>query len=145
MPVASQSSPFSRLPLGVLGYAQVTGPLSGFTSAVPQDLAGLATTVKVKPGRLIRLSGFCFVTRTVADGFAQVLINEGANVLTNVAYSNLLYSYAQSGFVVLQPSAGTHTYKMTIQFQTGTGSCGIDAGPQYPAQLVVEDLGAYPV
>jgi len=144
MPVAPQTSPFSRLPAGVLGRAQITGPLAGFSGASVQDLAGLAVTVNVKPGRLVRVSGQCFVTRTVADGFTQVLINEGANVLQNVAYSNLLYSYVQQGAVLLQPSGGSHTYKLTIQFQTGTGTTGIDAGPQYPAFILVEDLGAYP-
>jgi hypothetical protein len=45
------------------------------------------------------------------------------------------------GSTVITPSAGAHTYKLTLQRNSGTGTVRIFADADVPAFILVEDLG----
>jgi hypothetical protein len=43
--------------------------------------------------------------------------------------------------VVLTPSAGSHTYKLSLARAAGTGSLTLGAGATFPAYIMVEGIG----
>jgi hypothetical protein len=46
-----------------------------------------------------------------------------------------------TGYVILTPSAGAHTYLISGQRIAGTGATTIEAGTDHPASILVEDMG----
>ena len=132
----------TQQPRGILqgGYAQVTANQGSITAVV--DLTGLSITVTVGAGRRIRVSGHVIMSNT-AIGNCVVYIYEGGTQLQE----HIITCAAANGFttntpsVILQPSAGTHTYKLRAQASSGTGSTtalAID-----PAWIMAEDIGAW--
>lgn len=133
------SANFSRLPGGWTGYAEVTAAQTGITTVT--DLTSLSVTIGVGTGRRIRITGHAEVTRTVADGLTVGRIAEGATQLGCWCVSfEGSYDLAE-GSVVIAPTAGTHTYKLTLERSSGTGTVGISAGTTDPAFILVEDIG----
>lgn len=138
----SQNLP-ANVPLGALpgGYAQVTASQSGITTVT--DLTGLTATVTVSAGRRIRITGSLAVGTTVANDIVRMSIKEGATVLqirdaigvTTTGNVNLEAS------IVLTPSAGSHTYKLTLERLAGTGTESITAGTTFPNFILIEDIG----
>jgi hypothetical protein len=126
---------------GTLGYAQVTANQGGFSAET--DLTSLAVTVTVGSGRRIRIS-FCGLTeRTVADGVNRFAIKEGATTLQLVDEVPTPASITKTatGSVILTPTAGSHTYKLTLQRVTGTGTVQLTANATFPFYILVEDIG----
>lgn len=131
------------LPRGWLGRARVTAA-QAIATGTETDLTGLALTVTVPADRCIRLSAAGLITRTVADGASIGRFKEGATELgrwAQSAPSAVAESDQAAGFVVLTPTAGAHTYKLTLQRFSGTGSVSLSAGATNPAEFVIEDLG----
>lgn len=135
-------SDFDQRAAGQLGYAQVTAIQSGIT--VLTDLTNLAVTVTVGASRRVRITGDILATRTVVDGTVVMYIREGTTTLQRgQAQPNRIGEGIVIGrSIVVTPSAGTHTYKLSLENTTGTGTVGLDAGVDRPAYILVEDIGA---
>lgn len=127
---------------GQLGFGAQTATQSGITAAT--DLTGATTTVTVGTGRRVKISAYTETTRTVADGTTRIRILEGATTLQVIdeqpnVVSDLL---STTGMVILSPSAGAHTYKLSLERLTGTGTVGSTVGADLIAFILVEDIGA---
>src|SRR5690554_6485754 len=134
----------NEIPKGVLGYAQVTSGQSGITSMT--DLTGLSVTVNIPAGRIIRITGHALIgvsnTRSVAAGW----IREGSSTLgrfgavDNQALAAQAFALGYGAAILSSPSAGQHTYKLSLEVTSGTGSASITASSTSPAYILVEDL-----
>lgn len=131
----------ATLPRGTLGYAQTTVNQGSITSQV--DITGLSVTVTVGAGRRIRISCKGEFQDTSATDSVVVTINEGATQLQRAAQPVITagFSTTTTPSVVLTPTAGSHTYKITCQRAAGTGTVQWNAQPTYPSYILVEDIG----
>lgn len=123
----------------IIGYAQTSTNQTGITSLT--DLTGMATTVNVPSGRKIRISGtIANANSTVAGDKVQLRIYEGAtqlnggNTVMNTLGNHSLVSQ------VLTPTAGVHTYKLSLIRSNGTGTVATNSDPNYLTTLSVELL-----
>ncbi len=140
--VASLQAKLGRIgsrPAGVLGYAEVTSGQSGITSVT--DLTGLSVTVDVPAGRKVRVTGRGGVSQQTGAGVHRGRIQEGATVLQDWSWGDLPAGERTHamGSVVVAPSSGSHTYKLTLD--TSSGSTSLVAASDRPAFILVEDLG----
>lgn len=120
-----------------LGYAQVVANQSGITTDV--DLTGLTTTVLVPAGARVKITASAPLSNTSATGRSTVYIKEGATLLQNVSHPNENTSAIYNGFfvqVVVTPTAGSHTYKLSAECTVGT--CEMGASATAPAFILVE-------
>lgn len=125
---------------GTLGYAQVTASQTGITSIT--DLTGLSVTVTVSAGRRIRIEAMAKVSNDTLGGRTAGQIREGGTTLTDfVDFYAAATNASTIGHapVVLTPSAGSHTYKLSLQGITGTAA--MSAGASNPAFILVTDIG----
>jgi hypothetical protein len=127
--------------LGTLGYAQVVASQASITTEA--DLTSLAVTVDVASGRRIRITHGMNVFSSVGTDLLRIFIKEGA---TQLQTSEIRLASTQSVTmpckgVILTPSAGSHTYKLTAQRAVGTGNMTMEASAGGPAWLLVEDIG----
>jgi hypothetical protein len=130
-------------PLGVLsgGRAIVTTTQGSITTAV--DLTGLTITVTPAAGRLIKVSFQLHIHSTVSGDVAGIFIQEGTTVLGQ-SYQGLQgvnFSQIVTGFVLLTPTNAAHTYKLTAQRITGTGTLQTDGSASFPEFILAEDIG----
>jgi hypothetical protein len=124
-----------------LGYVEATADQTTITSEV--DLTGLAVTVTVPAGRRIRVTGYTgSMSSTVASDVGRISIKEGATLLELANQSGLVtaFGHAVQAEWVGTPAAGTHTYKLTAQRLSGTGTLTVGAGATFPAYILVEDI-----
>lgn len=130
-----------NMPWGVLDYKTVTANQSSITTEV--DLTNLTSTLTYVANRRIRLSFEMHIVETtyVAGDNLNVFIKEGATVLYQVNSVAYATSITLSGSVVITPSTGSHTYKLTAARGGGTGTMAMYAASTYPAWIMVEDLG----
>jgi hypothetical protein len=129
-------------PRGVLGYAEVTANQTGITTEA--DLTGLSVSVTVAAGRRIRVTGQVRYGGTTSDDVATLRIKEGT---ISIQTAQLLVSRATgqanptlTTAVVLTPSAGSHTYKLSLERPIGTGNMQLVASSNSPAFILVEDI-----
>jgi hypothetical protein len=126
---------------GQLGYAQVVANQGGITALT--DLTNLSVTVDFGANRRIKISMDALVNRTVADGVSSLLIREGGTILQD---AEVRPSTTEAVFVhrhvVITPSAGLHTYKLSLVRANGTGTTGIVASSTFPTSILVEDIGS---
>lgn len=135
----------SQLPLGVLGITRTTanvGPTSGTTEL---DVI-TAPAVTVGPtNRRLRISFHSkAVTGTVSGDAFTLRIKEGATILAEynilIPTSTLQLACDFETFVD-SPTAGSHTYKVTIQQNAGTGTATVQAGSGAGTAIAVMDVG----
>lgn len=135
------------LPGGVLGYAEVTANETGITALT--DLTGLSVTVDVVANRRIRVTGHGQIENAPSgtEDIAVVgFVREGSTTLGrwgsvfNHDIDTALSEIAESS-VVLTPSSGSHTYKLSLQRTIGSGAGGIRAAADNPSFILVEDIG----
>lgn len=133
---------------GQLGYAQAVTSQGGITVLV--DITGLFIPVTVGTGRRIKITAFGHVFSsevTFNTGGCVVHIQEGATGLAGVQMFNLNSTAAHHFYLssIISPSAGSHTYKVTIERNVGAGTLtvqsdvGTNRGPSF---ILVEDIGA---
>ena len=138
-PTAAQVNGWAQ---GTLGYAQAVANQTGITTVV--DVTGLTATVTVVANRRIRITGYCQGQSSVAGDGLTFRIMEGATQLQDcpmdVTTANRSITFHTQ--VVIQPSAGAHSYKMTFQRYAGTGTALVGASTSAPAFILVEDIGA---
>lgn len=133
----------ASLPKGVLGYAQVVASQTGITSVV--DLTGLSVGVTVGSSRRIRISYALRIVGSAVSSTAGVTIKEGGTSLQegfvlNNAGAGVPVTAVDS--VVLTPSAGAHTYKLTMALASGSGTVDLNATASRVAYILVEDIGS---
>jgi hypothetical protein len=126
---------------GTLGYAQVTANQTSITN-VATDLTGLSTTVTPVAGRRLRITGYARLVPQNANTDIQLQINEGATLLN---WAEGQEANAGNGLtiraeVIIQPTAASHTYKLTVVFGSGTTN-SLAAAATNPAFIHVEDIG----
>lgn len=132
----------ANLPRGILGYAQVTTNQNGIGTA-PIDLIGLSVTVTVGTGRRIRVSAQVRANKATGGAtWVDVSIKEGATNLQSgvITPGGDGYFTLHNPSVVLTPTAGAHTYKLSGVCNTGTFNAQGD--PLFPMFILVEDIGA---
>ena len=132
------------VPLGTLGYVQTIAPQGSITTVV--DVVG-SVTVTVGAGRRIRISGFANMYASAGTaGGGDLYIYEGS---TSLVYAEDFFpavGSASSGntsfspTVILQPSAGQHTYKLRAG-AWGGATIVMNAQNADPAYILVEDVG----
>ena len=133
---SGEPSPLS-VAWGTLDYAEVTANQGPITTEV--DLTGLTVTVTVGTSRRIQVTGSAHVTNA-ADASSTGLIYEDAVNVGRWHRNNRFSAIVKSeGSVVLTPTAGSHTYKLTM-LSTGTGAT-LGAGAALPAFILVQDIG----
>ncbi len=132
---------FSKLPGGWIGDAQITSNQGSITTEV--DVTGSSLTVTVGTNRKLRLKGFALVSSTINADEIVIKIKEGSTQLTQDGTSIATQPRAQGLHpeVIITPTAGSHTYKMTILRNNGTGTVTLSASGSFPAFLIVEDIG----
>lgn len=144
----------ARMPGGWIGYAQVTAAQAlqdADSGGLETDLTGLSVTVTVGTNRRIRItgSGVLAIDDPLANPVCVGNIREGVTVLGRWAYfdlnaaSGLIFDRATLSFersVVLTPTAGAHTYKLTAWASAGADML-LFAGATQPAFILVEDIG----
>lgn len=109
-----------------LGYASVTAGQAGITTAT--DLTGLAITITVPAGGrdVMLFAQLPLVYSTVVNDRVNLTIQEGAAILSGIFQVIGGTSGTGQHITILgylsAPSAGGHTYKLTLVRDTGTGS-----------------------
>lgn len=128
---------------GTLGYASVTGgTTAGITTVV--DLASLSVTVTVGTSRRIKITGEIECASSSADDTARLQIQEAATVLQTcdqlMRPANVTNKMITTS--ILTPTAGSHTYKLTLQRILGAGTLTHSFTAGVVSQILVEDIGA---
>ena len=133
------------LPRGWVGHAEVTAPQTIVNSATETDLTGLSLTVTLQANRKYKLSAQGLLSRTVADGVTVGRFKEGSTELNRWAQHSpsalTEFDNASGIHVITNPSAGSHTYKLTLQRFSGTGNVTLNAAAGNPAEFLIEDIG----
>lgn len=122
-----------------LGYAEVTSGQGSITTLT--DLTGLSTTVTVPNGATILVEGWIpQVYSTVDNDRIDLYIREGSTSLA-IAYN--LATVSSKGWggayvrVRLQPTSGSHTYKLSLTRGVGTGTLSTYADAATKAHIQV--------
>lgn len=125
---------------GLLGYASSTSTQTGVGAEV--DVTGCSVAVTVVAGRRIRITARVnTATASVADVGVFILIKESTTELgrIGVVHSIGAREITAHGSTIITPSAGAHTYKLTIQAVGGTiATASLTSSPNF---ILVEDIG----
>lgn len=123
----------------IIGYAQVTASQLAIGNT-EVDLAGLTVTVTVPAGRRIRITGLGIFQQRTNAALNFMFIKEGATLLhEDIQSVGAVDEYwTPNPSVILSPSAGTHTYKLSARSTAGTVE--LNASVNTPAYLLVEDI-----
>ena len=129
-----------KLAGGWIGYNEVTADQANISSA---DVTGLSVAVTVGTGRRIKVSAGVNLLKDANAGLCEIRIMEGATLL---GFAYFIGGASTSGHgaptVILTPTSGSHTYKITIVCSITTLT--VKAAATYPAFILVEDMGATP-
>lgn len=132
------------IPGGWTGYAEVTAPQTLTGTATETDLTGLTLTYTVPANRRLKVTVQGLLSRTVADGVTVGRIRvDGTEVNRWAQHSPSAATEFDNavGHAIITPSAGSHTFKATLQRFSGTGNVTLNAASTNPAFILVEDLG----
>lgn len=123
------------------GYAQVTANQGSITTET--DLTSLTVTVTVNSGERIKITGHVRVASTSASDVPELHIKESTTVLAldRSAFTTASSLVTIHGEVILTPSAGSHTYKLSMLRDSGSGTLTMSAGATFPAYILVEGIG----
>jgi len=139
VPVSSTS-----VPVGLLAQAQVTANQGTFTTET--DITGLTVNVVVSAGRTLRVRAMTYPNAATLDGRITVYIKEGANYLQERSYFARSTGTAPGCVdveAILSPSAGSHTYKVSMNPNSGVSTTNY-ASAGYPSIITVEDITPTP-
>jgi microcystin-dependent protein len=136
-------TPANSAPSSTLGYAEITSSSTSAAAASTVDIPGLSVTVTVPAGRRLRITAkFIGYANTLPARIAST-IREGSTVLGNFEAqpTQAGMGVGLHAVAVVSPSAGTHTYKVSITAATNTGFVYVDA-TGLPGWILVEDITA---
>ena len=127
-------------PGGCLAYAERTSNQGSITAEA--DLTGLSVTVDIPANRRIRISATIEAQSTQAADVARLRIKEGSTALQtgNFRLGTSGTPFSCSKDHVFVPSAGEHTYKLSLE-RVGSGTVTMSAASGRAAFIMVEDLG----
>jgi hypothetical protein len=134
----------NSLPGGWIGFVERTTDLTG---VVGSAVTVASVTVTVNTSRRIKISGnICTWISTVNGDRIQVAIVEGITQLQVGRSQVQLAGIATENPVFLQcietPTAGTHTYALTVVRNGGTGSITVSGdNSNQSTYIMVEDVG----
>lgn len=121
----------------IIAYASSTVAQSGIGSET--DITGTIVTVTVPAGRRIRVVGRIEVGSPSTNLNAFLLVKEGATEIGRAAaVVNTSTESTLTAETIISPSAGSHTYKLTLQ--TNTGTINISNVANSPNYILVEDI-----
>lgn len=129
----------SALESRFLGYAEESGAQTGIGSSVT-DLTNLAITVDVPAGARIRLSGHVVFRQRTAAGSCVGSFREGSTTLGRWATQTLDTDgfHLGDGSIILEPTTGSHTYKLSLSTTGGTVDTIATGQPHYIMAEVIE-------
>ena len=80
----------------------------------------------------------------VANGDKLLRSGATATELSGVSLTVVVANKVEwlQAVAIVQPSGGSHTYKLSVLRLSGTGSLTMYAGAAYPAFILVEDIGS---
>ena len=139
---AAHTADIALLPKGKMGYAQVTANQGSITAIV--DLTSLTLTFTALASRYYKITGFGLLQTTVADDVFAIHITDGAGTQLQQASQHLRVANATQASIpiaIVQPGAGSKTYKLRASRLTGTGTGTLTASSTFPAFIVIEDIG----
>lgn len=114
-----------------LGFAEVTST-QGSIAGTEIDLTGISVAVTVPPGgRDVEITVNLWPNSTVAGDIVRAFVKEGSTYLGSHTLHLPVSSYGFSQNFTIRvpaPSAGAHTYKVTLQRIGGTGTIASNAG-----------------
>lgn len=127
---------------GVLDYAEVTSNQGSITSSTV-DLTSLTLTVTVRSGARIRITGCITVTTDVNGDTADFKVRESSTQLKRTSSTLPTAALGETLTVtaIETPSAGSHTYKLSLARSQGSGTLTMVASSTDPAWIMVEDIG----
>ena len=124
-------------PGNILGYVLVQAAQASITSVT--DMLGATTTVYVPTGMPIEITASIPMTNATVDAYSLAQIKEGATQLQQVAVNSRSGGTAVILTLNTGPiwvSAGSHTYKLTVQGSGGTSATA--PGVTNPAYISVK-------
>lgn len=131
---------------GTLGYEEVkTSDSDRGGAGLIFDWNDLSVTVDVAAGRRVRVTGHAQITTDNSGDQWAHWVREGSVKLgrwgsSRAALTTDFNTY--DGSVILTPSQGEHTYKLSSERIAGSGDATIFASSEVPAFILVEDIGA---
>jgi len=125
-----------------LGYAQITSDFTTTTVAGEVDVTGLSTTVTVPAGgRKVKVTAYCpqFKTSAIAGTDLYFRIREGSTILNYSFIDQPVADYCLpvTTFFITTPTAGSHTYKVTVRGEAA-GTITVAAKSTQPSFILVE-------
>ncbi len=131
----------NTLPGGWLGYVEVTSTQSGISSIT--DLTSLTLTVTVNASRRIRVTGHITCLQNTGTASVKGRIRESSTTLQMFMDDTLTSGERRTkeGSVVLTPTAGSHTYKLSLETSSNTIDMVAAAADPGPAFLLIDDIG----
>ena len=131
------------LPMGTLGYAQITSNTGSIVSGTMADLPTnplVAPAVTVPAGRRLKITvGLSIFSGSgLASDIYVAGIVEGSTILQQSA---VLSDNGTTFSAIVQPTAGAHTYKVQAYHFSGAAGAVIVANATQPAYILVEDIG----
>lgn len=131
------------LPAGWLGFVSDTTGQGSITTEA--SLTGLSQAVSVNASRRLLITVKASVQSTVANDTVLYKIKEGATILDSLAITvNAAGGPGNVGCqfsTVVTPTAGTHTYNVTLARTSGTGTLSHIASSSQTSFLLVQDVG----
>lgn len=128
---------------GTIGYVARTTDQAGITAVV--DVGGLSITFTAAASRRYRITAEALMFGSVANDAMQLQITDAANTILQYAQLptgvNVGHAYKLHCERVHIPSAGSVTYKVRALRAAGTGTLQISATANWPAFILVEDIG----
>ena len=127
--------------------AQRTTDSSSTSSSTVLDVLSAPAFTPISASRLIKITGqWRSMTVTTDPGIYTVYIREGSTSLNQQNHELSAPAVGLSGgsivTYVASPSAAAHTYKLSMQRASGTGTAVMNAAATYPIQIIVQDIGA---
>jgi hypothetical protein len=124
--------------------AQITTSSASFTTVA--DISGLSITYSQVSGRTYLTVVHLEVASTVNGDTIVVALTDGSNTTLSrepvyLALSTLSQSVAIVFYEVAASSASV-TRKVRCNRNSGTGTCTVNAGATFPAQIISMDVGA---
>jgi hypothetical protein len=127
---------------GELDYSEITSGSSAFTSIA--DITGLDVSFTLDSTRTVRIDVFCLVQSTIANDRIQLTLADSSNNVKQVTGDLFIPANSATvpGILSWRTSlaAGTYTYKVRGNRQTGTGTCIVNGGATRPCWIQALDV-----
>lgn len=127
---------------GYITHDELNADSATFTTIA--DITGFSVTFTGEASRRYRLTLHAHIESSVAGDYARLTIStSGGTVIADGKRELPVINESQEITVVaiVQPGAGSVTYKVQGERLTGTGNVKIDASATSLAMLLVEDIG----